>query len=144
MIYNTKEYLKIAKVGDVVRNIPGKNVACAELERDGSNTQKITKVGEGKIWINNCWHEGFEDYFLEVVETTQTNNKKSFMKNLTPMLKTLLDKPARTLFKAGYINGDLELTEEGRSALNTILFNANKVALVKMAQEVLDEEKENK
>ena len=71
-------------------------------------------------------------------ETISQPNKK--MNKLKPMMKRLLDKDTRTLYKAGYINRDLELTENGRNALNTILFTANKAELVKMAQEELDEE----
>ena len=63
------------------------------------------------------------------------------MNKLKPMMKRLLDKDTRMLYKAGYINGDLELTENGRNALDTIIFTANKAELVKMAQEELDEEK---
>lgn len=74
----------------------------------------------------------------------KTKSKKSLIMKLTPMLKRLLDKKAQTLYKAEYINGDLELTEDGRSALNTILFEANKDELVKLAQEKLDEEKADK
>ena len=71
-------------------------------------------------------------------ETISQPNKK--MNKLKPMMKRLLDKDTRTLYKAGYINGDLELTENGRNALDTIIFTANKAELVKMAQEELDEE----
>ena len=72
-------------------------------------------------------------------ETISQPNKT--MNKLKPMMKRLLDKDTQTLYKAGYINRDLELTENGRNALNTILFTANKAELVKMAQEELDEEK---
>jgi len=44
MIYSYADYLKIAKVGDVVRAVKGKENACANLSDDGSNTGKITKV----------------------------------------------------------------------------------------------------
>ena len=71
-------------------------------------------------------------------ETISQPNKT--MNKLNPMMKRLLDKDTRTLYKAGYINRDLELTENGRNALDTILFTANKAELVKMAQEELDEE----
>ena len=71
-------------------------------------------------------------------ETISQPNKT--MNKLNPMTKRLLDKDTQTLCKAGYINGDLELTENGRNALDTIIFTANKAELVKMAQEELDEE----
>lgn len=59
-------------------------------------------------------------------------------------MKKLLDKDTQTLVKAGYINGDLDLTPAGKLALYSILFEANKSALVEMAKEeikeVLDED----
>ena len=58
------------------------------------------------------------------------------------MLKRLLDRKAQTLYKAGYINGDLELTEEGKNALNTILFDEHKAALVELAEEAIEEQEE--
>jgi hypothetical protein len=67
--------------------------------------------------------------------------KKTLMTKLNTMMKKLLDADTQTLVKAGYINGDLELTSAGRDALNTIVFQANKAALVAMAQEALEEEK---
>ena len=63
------------------------------------------------------------------------------MKKLTPMLKRMLDKKGQTLYKAGYINGDMEVTSAGKDALNSILFDVHKDALVAAAQEALDEEK---
>lgn len=41
--------------------------------------------------------------------------------------------------KAGYINGDLNLTDEGQDALMAILFAANKADLVTSAQAVITE-----
>ena len=55
-------------------------------------------------------------------------------------MKKLLDSDTQTLVKAGYIDGDLNLTDEGREALHSELFTANKAALVKSAQAKLDEE----
>lgn len=63
------------------------------------------------------------------------------MTKLNTMMKKLLDSDTQTLVKAGYINGDLELTTAGRDALNGIIFQQNKAALVALAQEALDEEK---
>lgn len=60
------------------------------------------------------------------------------------MMKRVLDKGLQTLVKAGYINGGLELTDKGRSALDSLLFETHKEALVKMAQEDIDEAKEVK
>jgi len=66
-------------------------------------------------------------------------NKKPM--KLSQMMKKLLDGETKTLIKAGYINGDLDLTNEGMKALLTILFMGEgiKTELTVMAQEELDE-----
>ena len=60
---------------------------------------------------------------------------------ITNLAKKLLDKKTRDLIEVGYIDGNLELTEEGKEALLSILFMEKKEDLVKMAQ---DEIKNNK
>lgn len=69
---------------------------------------------------------------------------KNSMSKIGSMMKRLLDADTQTLVKAGFINGDLELTSDGVNALNAIQFTANKAALVAEAQAVLDAQKENK
>lgn len=66
--------------------------------------------------------------------------KTSKMKKLGIMMKKLLDTDTQTLVKAGYINGDLELTGEGEDALITLLFDDKKADLVNLAQSKLDDE----
>lgn len=70
--------------------------------------------------------------------------KKTIMTTLNTMMKKLLDADTQTLVKAGYINGDLELTTEGKQALIEIIFDLNKSALVAVAQAKLDEAKADK
>ena len=102
----------------------------------GAKDRKVAKE-MGEYIGNLCDSPVFIDYNLTGGTISQPNKT---MNKLKPMTKRLLDKDTQTLCKAGYINGDLELTENGRNALNTILFTANKAELVKMAQEELDEE----
>lgn len=68
------------------------------------------------------------------------NNTKP-MNKLNSMMKRLLDADTQTLVKAGFINGDLELTNDGRNALWAIIFEQNKPALVAEATAKLAEEK---
>ena len=89
-----------------------------------------------KYAYNNLWIDEAGDYNAET-----NKSKKTIMTKLNTMMKQLLDADTQTLVKAGYINGDLELTSEGRDALNGIVFQQNKAALVALAQEALDEEK---
>ena len=45
-IYSYAELKGRIKVGDEVRAVPGKENPCSELENDGSNIEKITRVTE--------------------------------------------------------------------------------------------------
>ncbi len=87
-----------------------------------------------------CKFEG-----IPVTNISNKDKKKPLMTRLNNFMKKLLDADTQALIKAGYINGDLELTCNGREALEFISFNANKAELVTMANEkIADEEKEAK
>ncbi len=104
---------------------------CNDLSQRGT-----LGVGWDKNKLCHC------TYMWTLVESTK---KKGFMSKLSIMMKKLLDADTQTLVKAGYINGDLELTEQGEQALFATLFDANKAALVTLAQADLAEAaKENK
>lgn len=84
-------------------------------------------------------------YWVTAVEPTGepiTKPKKSLMTTINTMMKKLLDGDTQKLLKAGLINGDLEVTEKGKSELITHLFLANKADMVKVAEEIIKEEKE--
>jgi len=82
------------------------------------------------------------EYYHKLYQTPEPEQHKGEGKtmNLNTMMKKLLDKNTQKLVKAGYINGDLELTREGNEALTAILFEQNKEELVKLAEEKLKEE----
>lgn len=75
-----------------------------------------------------------------VLDTYPPTTKKSTMSKLTTMFKSLVDADTQALRKAGFINGDLEITCEGQNELNVILFQANKAALVAVANAKIAEE----
>lgn len=128
------------KIGDKVRI--HRHVKSTEAEKHLGEVCTITEgpngFGEGIFYSTSSPYNGgvYESELEPVSSTTKTN-----MIKITPMLKTMLDKKGRTLYKADFLNGDLELTEDGKSALNTLLFEANKDELVKLAEEKLKEEK---
>lgn len=72
----------------------------------------------------------------------QTNN--SIMGNLSKLAKRIFDKDTKTLIKAGYLNSDLSFTKEGEEAVMSILLEKNKADLVELANEELEEKKEEK
>lgn len=75
---------------------------------------------------------------------TRLINKKGNSVKLNAMLKLILGKDEKVLYKAGYIDGELKLTQKGTEALLALQFQSFKTDLVKAAQEDLDEMKEEK
>ena len=109
---------------------------CEITDRTGCTNFEETE-GSVYIRITNEWYPSYKYEILDKKFNVLKNcvgcfkdghlklykpNNKTIMQKLTPMLKRFLDKGAQTLYKADYINGDLELTDEGKSALNTVLY----------------------
>ena len=93
------------------------------------------------------WVIGFDNPSeIEIIKNNAlSEGKKDGQKmKLNNMMKRLLDSDTKKLIKANLINGDLQFTDTGKEALSAILFEANKVELVKIAEEIITEEKENK
>lgn len=61
------------------------------------------------------------------------------MSKLTTLAKKAFDKPTKTLIKAGVLNDDLSIRDE--EFILAVLVDLNKDAIVKAAEERLDEEK---
>lgn len=87
--------------------------------------------GPGVLGDEICVHGCSSSSFIKV------SNTKTM--KITNLVKKILDKDTRTLVTAGFINGDLALTDEGVSELLGILFLEKKEELVKIAQEKLNE-----
>ena len=98
---------------------------------------KSSSVDDSEKWFLTdttmayAFFDGFE---------TLPKTKKPLMKQLSSMMKRWLDADTQTLVKAGFINGDLELTDKGSDSLTDIIFAANKALMVTAAQAVLDAE----
>ena len=70
--------------------------------------------------------------------------KKTIMKTLTNTLKKILPGDIQLQYKAGFRNGDIELTQEGVNELINILADKYKAELTARAEEVIkEEEKKN-
>lgn len=104
------------------------------------------------VILNATWDAG--DFYAQEYATpmgknpfyqhyNSQNNKKTNMQKLTSMLKRLLDKNAQKLYKVGFINGDLELTESGRRELWGIIFDTYKKELVEKADEIIKENEQS-
>ena len=63
---------------------------------------------------------------------------------LPPIAERFMSKKLKTLYKAGFIGGDNELTDLGREHLEAIAIDKFIDDLVGAAETVLDEKKKNK
>jgi hypothetical protein len=95
-----------------------------------------TTVDPAYFYGNSIINNEFMRYYpAEFKEESKVNK-------LNSMMKRILDKDTQTLYKAGYLNGDLEMTDKGKKALQGILFDTHKAELIKAATEELEEDKE--
>lgn len=138
------EYSHIAKFGDLIEyNVPG-HVQFV-LNANAGNWVHIVWVGEIEGFDFNNFHSKEHAHYCPVskpdweVKIIRKADNKSTMK-ITNLVKKILDKDTRTLVKAGFINGDLALTDDGVSELLGILFLEKKDELVAIANEKLTDE----
>jgi len=146
-------------IGDLVEYF-GYNVSC---ENEIQNYEKglISRINEerqlkvGEIYkvvaiidenygfFIDIQGKGYKGDYIVVSGISSSNfnkiNKTKIMK-ITNLVKKILDKDTRTLIKAGFINGDIALTEEGVNELIGILFLEKKAELLKVAEEKLNED----
>jgi hypothetical protein len=92
---------------------------------------------------DNWTHDG--DTF-EAVPDTQSAAKysSSTPMSLSSIAKQVINPQYRTLVKAGFLDSELRLTNDGRAQLEALFLTTNIVALVAAAEEVLAERKEEK
>ena len=113
--------------------------------------EDLSGVGHGNCNIKNLQNHDVDyirdhnfyatEYSAKVAcaeKVYKLNNYTNKMK-ITNIVKKILDVDTRTLVKAGFINGDLALTDEGVSELVGLIFLEKKNELVKVAQEKLYE-----
>lgn len=86
----------------------------------------------------NVWRQ-YQRYVVADWVYQEPKPKKTIMKTVSTMMKKLLDADTQKLVKAGYLNGDLDVTEQGRKELINILLLANKSELVSLAEEKIKE-----
>ena len=140
----------VLKEGDKLENTSNKAIGCIQpyvkftIEIDDKKIRAKENHDYTYGWCACfCISSEFPSFcqFIKVNGRFITSKSSiSRMQKLTTMLKRFLDKEAQILYKAGFLDGDLKLTTEGREALEAILLIATRAELVKAAQEVIDEE----
>ena len=84
-------------------------------------------------------------YVDDWIEPELNKIKQPITKTIMNRIKTaLLSKADKTLIKAGFLNQDLELSQKGEEAMQFIAFEANKKALVEMAEADIKEVEDTK
>lgn len=80
---------------------------------------------------------------IEIIETpiTQTSNSAN-NPMITNFVKRLLDADIRKMIKAGLLDDSLNLTAEGKNALDSLVYESHKADLVILADEIIAERKE--
>lgn len=118
--------MEIFKVGDRIVNTQPNSY------NSGKRGTLMAITPKFKVIYDDGEHgESSTGEYYKIIKTT---NENTMIKTVSNMMKRLLDADTQTLVKAGYINGDLELTCRGLLALQTIIFVQNKAALVESAQ----------
>ncbi len=97
---------------------------------------------DGWCWLGYGEKEGYPKQGFKIIKLDKS--KKSMASKLGTMMKKLLDADTQVLVKAGFINGDLELTSEGSNELENAIFDDYKAKLVAVAKEKLAEEEADK
>jgi len=128
---------------------PGLMTDCTPSDFDTFDTMTFTYSGEGWTGLTTpMYYYGSRDGGGTWTSNTTTKptifntyslkRKGKFMK-LNAMMKRLLDEDTKALVKAGYLDSNLELTDSGREAMTALVFEQQKAAMVKQAQEVIAE-----
>lgn len=109
-----------------------------------SHTTNPPSLVYSMVPLQNFYNELFLNYIQQ--SSFWYCNYSPLPKTKKPMfstlMKRLLDSDTKTLIKAGFLDSELDLTEEGETELMSLLLLANKEAMVKAALEKIQEEKE--
>jgi hypothetical protein len=106
----------------------------------GMLTCDETLIGDA-FWLGDSLQERVNAIGTRYIEDKP---KKTIMKTLTNTLKKILPGDIQTQYKAGFRNGDIELTQEGVTELLNILAEKFQPELTARAEEIVkEEEKKN-
>lgn len=135
------ERVERLEVGDRIQNIDMTKGIC------NANRHKFGTVVKSDSVFNH-YNIKYDDGSLGMGGSESykkiTKNKKTFMNKVSVMMKKLLDARTQKFVKAGFINGDLDITSEGVEALNRIAFFEKGVELEAEADARIAEMEKNK
>lgn len=129
----------------------------AHPERNMSKDQIVVPacVHEGDVYLlrgdtfgsicrehQNSWKLVSTEFSIVESESILTKIK-TMLQKLTPALKKALSPTLQSQYKAGFINGGLELTEAGKSELLCLVKEDYEEKLAERAKEVIAEEEKD-
>ena len=145
-----KEYIVCAKNGGLWIDITNASGGCYHQD----NWQLVKPENSVCFYPDSPYLRGMNLNSLHVNEfsnykwgadfsyTKIKQPKKTLMSQLTTIAKKLLDGDTKKMIEAGFLDQNLNLTNEGKNALHVISFDKHKKELVEAAKEVIAERKE--
>ena len=136
---------KIEAISDSVhfrKGMRGIVLIDGELDEESNLLNLLVEFddGSGNFWV--C-----EKYF-KLVEEKKEELKLTQIKTMTQKLKGLMsrifDADLKAQYEAGYINGDLELTDKCKNELMMLLYMEKKAEITKLAKAELEEARKEK
>ena len=134
------------KKGDIVECV-GVSISCRKDEEDYASGKRKSPLVVGAHYEVTSYKEESYGKFVGVFgggayvngtyaeQFKLVKNNNAINMKITNLVKKILDNDTRKLVEAGFINGDLALTDEGVNELLAILFLEKKNELVKVAEE---------
>ena len=101
----------------------------------------LTRNYNNQIYVTTDF--GFEP-FSQHGTIKKIKKQQNIMTRLSNTLKRILSPNHKLLHKAGFLDSELDITEEGRIALTSIVLQKYEEELVVLAKEKIEEEKDLK
>lgn len=91
----------------------------------------------GSDWVKVAKSRNGDGNYFAYSDLEKTN---TMLEGVSSLFRRMVDKDIKTLVEAGYLTTSLELTNKGKDAMFSILFDGAKAELVKLAKEELESE----
>lgn len=115
------------------------------LPREEVSASDTLDVGREKIEIHLCSDKAWTAYTSLVESTKQKGGLMSYIKTIPTRLKRVLNADLRAMYQVGWIDGDLDPTDDGQEAVIDFIFTKFEKELGELAKaELKDRKKQEK
>jgi hypothetical protein len=152
------------KIGNFYKDTLGRTNLVVRRASSDSDVNKYYKSDEQNngvfweletiSWDINCPHSGEPrmntywkqaEYIRENYKLLKTDKKTKIMNTIQTLIKKLSrTEPEKTFVDVGFLNENEEITDDGKEALITILWNKNKAELKELADKLNEATKTNR